>query len=61
MNTNRRLTLENNKNIVLIKDGVITEHHFEEKMGAYLKSKDLTKEEKQSLKETYEQWKNKSL
>ena len=48
------------KNIVLIKDGVITEHHFEEKMGAYLKSKDLTKEEKQSLKETYEQWKSKS-
>ena len=48
------------KNIVLIKDGVITEHNFEEKMGARLKSKDLTKEEKQSLKETYEQWKSKS-
>ena len=44
------------KDIVVIKDGIITKHHFEAKIGAWIKTKDLTKEEKQLLKEAYEKW-----
>lgn len=46
------------KDVVLIKDGVITKHHFEEKIGARIKSEDLTKEEKQHIRESYEAWKD---
>ena len=48
------------KDIVIIKDGVISKHHFEGRMGARVKTKDILKEEKQRLKESYERWKKKN-
>ena len=44
------------KEIVLIKDGVISKHHFEKKMGARINSKFIEKEEKKQLIEAYQQW-----
>ena len=45
------------KDIVVMKDGVITKHHFEKSIGAQLGLKFVSKEEKQKITETYHKWK----
>lgn len=45
------------KDIVVMKDGVITKHHFEDTIGIQLGLKFVSKEEKQRITETYHKWK----
>ena len=45
------------KDIVVMKDGVITKHHFEDTIGIQLGIKFVSKEEKQRITETYHKWK----
>ena len=45
------------KVIVVIKDGVITKHHFEDKIGCQIGIKYVGKEEKQRIVESYNKWK----
>ena len=45
------------KDIVVMKDGVITKHHFENKIGIQLGLKFVSKEEKQRITEAYHKWK----
>ena len=45
------------KDIVVLKDGVITEHHFVNSIGAHLNVKQITKEERERINQLYEQWK----
>ena len=45
------------KDIVVMKDGVITKHHFENKIGIQLGLKFVSKEEKLRITETYHKWK----
>lgn len=40
-----------------MKDGVITKHHFENKIGIQLGLKFVSKEEKLRITETYHKWK----
>ena len=47
------------KDIVLMKDGVITKYHFENTIGLQLGLKFISKEEKQKIIEIYHQWKEK--
>ena len=46
------------KDIVVMKDGVITKHHFEDTIGIQLGIKFVSKEEKQKITEAYHKWKN---
>ena len=46
------------KNIVVMKDGVITKHHFEDKIGCQIGIKYVGKEEKQHIVELYNTWKD---
>ena len=45
------------KDIVVMKDGVITKHHFEDTIGIQLGIKFVSKEEKQRITEAYHKWK----
>ncbi len=45
------------KEIVVMKDGVITKHHFEKSIGTQLGIKFISKEEKQKITEAYHKWK----
>ena len=45
------------KDIVVMKDGAISRHHFENKMGLFFDVKPVTKEEKQAINKAYKQWK----
>ena len=45
------------KDIVVMKDGIITQHHLEETINAQLVVKYLSKEEKLGINEAYEKWK----
>ena len=45
------------KDIVVMKDGVITKHHFEDTIGMQLGIKFVSKEEKQKITEAYHKWK----
>ena len=47
----------NPKDIVVMKDGVITKHHFEDKIGCQIGMKYVGKEEKQRIVESYKKWK----
>lgn len=42
---------------MVIKDGVITKHHFEDKIGCQIGIKYVGKEEKQRIVESYNKWK----
>lgn len=44
------------KTIVVMKDGVISEHFFESTIGAQISCKYVGMEEKQRIIEAYEQW-----
>ena len=46
------------KDIIVMKDGVITKHHFEDTIGLQLGLKFVSKEEKQKITEAYHKWKN---
>ena len=46
------------KDIVVMKDGVITKHHFEDTIGIQLGIKFVSKEEKQKITEAYHKWRN---
>ena len=46
------------KDIVVMKDGVITKHHLEDTIGIQLGLKFVSKEEKQKIMEAYHKWKN---
>ena len=46
------------KDIVVMKDGVITKHHLEDTIGIQLGIKFVSKEEKQKIMEAYHKWKN---
>ena len=48
---------ESPKDLLLMKDGVITKHHFENKLGFTFGVKQVTKEEKQHINQAYKQWK----
>ena len=45
------------KDIVVMKDGVITKHHLEDTIGIQLGIKFVSKEEKQRITEAYHKWK----
>ena len=45
------------KDIVVMKDGVITKHHLEDTIGIQLGIKFVSKEEKQKITEAYHKWK----
>ncbi len=46
------------KDIVVMKDGVITKHHLKDTIGIKLGIKFVSKEEKQKIMEAYHKWKN---
>jgi tetratricopeptide (TPR) repeat protein len=45
------------KDIVVLKDGVITRHHFENAIGVQLGIKQICEDERQRINQLYEQWK----
>ena len=45
------------KDIVVMKDGQISTHHFENKLGITFGVKHISKEEKQQINQAYQQWK----
>ena len=45
------------KDIVVMKDGVISTYHFDGKLGITFGVKQMTKEEKNQINQTYKQWK----
>ena len=45
------------KDIVVLKDGVISKHHFEDVMGVQLGVKEITKEERERINQLYKTWK----
>ena len=45
------------KDILVMKDGNISEHHFEDTTGVYIGLKYVGKEEKAAISEAYEKWK----
>lgn len=49
------------KTIVLLKDGVISSHHFDNQIGVELGLKEVSEEEKQQLVKTYKEWKAKAI
>ena len=48
------------KDILVMKDGIISKHHFENIIGAQLGVKYIGKEEKQRINKAYEEWKAKN-
>jgi hypothetical protein len=47
------------KNILVMKDGIISQHHFENVIGAQSGLKYVGREEKQRINKAYEEWKKK--
>lgn len=47
----------NPKDLVVLKDGTITKHHFENKIGVIFEIKQITIEEREEINRLYEQWK----
>ena len=45
------------KDLLVLKDGVVSQHHFENKMGIQYGIKEVSKEEKQRINKAYEDWK----
>ena len=45
------------KDLLLMQDGVISRHHFENRLGFTFGVKEITKEEKQRINQAYKQWK----
>lgn len=45
------------KDIVVLKDGVISKHHFEDVMGVQLGVKEITKEDRERINQLYKTWK----
>ena len=45
------------KDILVLKDGVVSQHHFEDKIGIEQKIKEISKEERQRINKAYEDWK----
>jgi type II secretory pathway pseudopilin PulG len=45
------------KDIVVLKEGVISRHHFENKLGISFGVKQITKDEKQQINQAYKKWK----
>ena len=45
------------KDIVVLKDGIITRYHFENAIGVHLGIKPIAKEEREHINQLYEQWK----
>ena len=48
---------ESPKDLLLMKDGVISRHHFENKLGFTFGVKQVTREEQQKIHQSYKQWK----
>ena len=48
------------KDILVLKDGIITQHHFENTIGAQIGLKYVGKEERHRINKVYEDWKNKN-
>lgn len=48
--------LQSPKDLVLMKDGVVSLHHFENRLGFNFGVKQMTKEEKQKVNQAYKQW-----
>jgi len=45
------------KDLVVLKDGMITKHHFENKIGVNFEIKRITKEEREEINRLYQAWK----
>ena len=45
------------KDILVMKDGIISRHHFENTIGAQFGLKQVGKEEKLRINKAYEEWK----
>ena len=45
------------KDILVMKNGIISRHHFENTIGIQLGFKQVGKEEKQRINKAYEEWK----
>ena len=45
------------KDILVMKDGIISEHHFEDTIGVAIGLKYVGKEEKAAISKAYEKWK----
>ena len=48
---------EKAKDILVLKDGVVSQYHFDDTIGAQYGIKDIGKEERQRINKTYENWK----
>ena len=48
------------KDILILKNGIISKHHFENSIGAQLGIKHVSKEEKRSINKAYKEWKTKN-
>ena len=48
--------LEFPKDLVLMKDGVVSRHHFEKRLGFNFGVKQMTKQEKQQINQAYKKW-----
>jgi hypothetical protein len=46
------------KDIVVLKNGVISKHHFEDVMGVQLGVKEITHEERERINQLYKAWKS---
>ena len=45
------------KDILVMKNGIITQHHFENTIGAQFKVAEVSMEERQRINKAYEEWK----
>ena len=45
------------KDIVVLKDGIISRYHFENRMGLSFDVKPIAKDEKQKINQAYKKWK----
>lgn len=45
------------KDIVIMKDGNISKHHFDDKMGVYISLKKVSTDELADIKRQYQKWK----
>ena len=48
--------LQSPKDLVLMKDGVVSRHHFENRLGFNFAVKQVTKDEKHKINQAYKQW-----
>ncbi len=46
------------KDIVVLKDGIISKHHFDNAIGAQLSVKEISTEERDQINQLYNKWKN---